>query len=316
MTDIINNKVFVTCWTYNQSCFIKDTMDGFCMQQTDFPFVCGIIDDASTDGEPECIQNYIEQNFETAENEYYQYDETEDYRRVFSQHKLNKNCFFVVVYLKYNHHQLKKSKSQYVSDWYKGAIYQALCEGDDYWINPLKLQKQVDFMDSHPKHSLCFCAHKVMYPSGETKDVLRYEDNKEECSMQDVILGGGEYMATNSMLYRTSMYVPYTIWVNNCPVGDLPMMLSLANNGLVGYLADLMCVYRKSTAGSWTQRMASNKKKRRQHHHAILKMWSQFDKYSNYQYHDVIVKKKRNNMKAYLKGEVFCVLSTLKNKFF
>ena len=58
-------KVFVYCNTFNQTSYIKDTMDGFCMQQTNFPFVCMIMDDASTDGEPEVIKQYLNDNFDT-----------------------------------------------------------------------------------------------------------------------------------------------------------------------------------------------------------------------------------------------------------
>lgn len=303
--------VFVSCMTYNQRLYIKETLDGFCMQQTKFPFVCCIMDDASNDGEQEVIKQYLEEHFDDANS--ITPNETDDYFQVFVQHKANKNCFFVVFYFKYNHHQIKKSKLNYILEWRNKSKYSATCEGDDYWIDPMKLQKQVDFMETHPNHSLCFCAHRELFPSGETKDVFRYEDNKEECSMRDIILGGGGYMATNSMLYRNSMYVPYSTWVKNCPVGDLPLMLTLAHKGLVGYLADVMCVYRRAAKGSWTQKMASDIKNRRIHHYAILDMWDQFDKYSNYQYHNIIAKKKRINKNAHRKDVLRTIILKAKS---
>ena len=59
----IKFKVCVRCMTYNHSAFIEDAMNGFCMQRTNFPFVCIIVDDASTDSEQEVIKNYLQKNF-------------------------------------------------------------------------------------------------------------------------------------------------------------------------------------------------------------------------------------------------------------
>lgn len=300
MNDLLFD-VFVECYTYNQAIYIKDALDGFCMQQTGFPFLCAIIDDASNDDTPSMIQNYIDCNFESKESEYYHYDETEDYIRVLTRHKNNRNCFFVVIFLKYNHYQIKKSKAPYIAEWENKTKYIAICEGDDYWINPLKLQKQFAFMEIHPQHSLCFCAHKTLSPSGETKDVYRYVNNMEECQMKDIILGGGGFMSTNSMFYRRNMYDHYSIWADGCPVGDLPAMLTLATRGFVGYIADVMCVYRVSSQGSWSSRMASNKRIKKMHYHAIVRMWHRFDKWTNFQYHSIIMKKIRRNRKNFVR---------------
>ena len=93
--------VYVSCKTYNQSSFIKDALNGFCIQKTAFPFVCAIIDDASTDGEPKVIRDYLYMHFALDDVSTVRRDETDDYSRVFVQHKENKNCFFVIVCLKY-----------------------------------------------------------------------------------------------------------------------------------------------------------------------------------------------------------------------
>ena len=306
--------VYVSCATYNQSSYIEEALDGFCIQQTDFPFVCGIIDDASTDGEAEVIQKYMEEHFDLNDAEVTRHEETEDFVRIFAQHKINKNCYFVVVYLKHNHYQIKKSKLPYVCEWRDVAKYIALCEGDDYWIDPLKLQKQVDFMEAHPTHSLCFCANQRLLPSGEIIIDKRYNSNVEICPMKDIILGGGGYMATNSMFYRQSMYVPYTTWATNCPIGDAPLMLTLAHNGFVGYLADVMCVYRIAAIESWSSRMASNTTLRRNHHRAILKMWKQFDEWTGGQYCHIINKKIWINRKHRVSDELHALKNKLVNR--
>lgn len=290
--------VYVNCITYNQSAYIEDAMNGFCMQETSFPFVCGIIDDASTDGEPELIRQYFEKNFDLENDKIVCRSETDDFSLLFAQHKINTNCFFVAVFLKYNHYR-KKSKEPYVSKWKDTAKYVAFCEGDDYWVDPLKLHKQVAFMEAHPGHSLCFCAHQLLLSTGEKKIDQRYPHDIEVCPMTDIIMGGGSYMSTNSMLYRNSLYIPYQTWAIGCPIGDLPTMLSLAHNGNVGYLSDVMCVYRYGAVNSWTSVMASSYRSRRNHYLAIKRMWWQFDKWSDHHYHNVIIKKIRNNRNGY-----------------
>lgn len=149
-------KVNVSCMTFNHAGFIRDAMDGFCMQQTDFPFVCTIVDDASTDGEQEVISAYLNEHFDLGDINTVQREETNDYTSVFARHKTNPNCYFAVYYLKENHYSKKRSKRPYLQPWRESAEYIALCEGDDYWTDPLKLQKQVDFLDSHPDYSIVF----------------------------------------------------------------------------------------------------------------------------------------------------------------
>ena len=167
-----NFLVRVSCMTYNQAHYIVDAMNGFCMQETSFPFVCTIVDDASTDGEQEVIQDYLNKYFILDGNEDYHHNETEDYVRFFARHKTNSNCYFVVVYLKYNHYSIKKPKAPYFKEW-TNTKYVACCEGDDYWIDSKKLQMQVDFMESHPDYSLC--CHRI-YKYDENLNKIE-EDN-------------------------------------------------------------------------------------------------------------------------------------------
>ena len=86
-----NMKLCVSCFTYNQSRYIVDAMNGFTMQQTSFPFVCIVMDDASTDGETEVIKKYINQHFEVVDNMEVKED-TDDYVMTLVRHKKNQNC--------------------------------------------------------------------------------------------------------------------------------------------------------------------------------------------------------------------------------
>lgn len=154
------------CATYNHSPYITDAMNGFVMQKTDFPFVCTIMDDASTDGEQEVIKKYM-QNFFDLQDSSVAYERDTDYGHLtFAQHKTNKNCFFAIILLKENHYSQRKNKAPYLTEW-MDTKYIALCEGDDYWTDPLKLQKQVDFLEKHEECSLCCHRYKIYSEADE-----------------------------------------------------------------------------------------------------------------------------------------------------
>ena len=294
----IEFKVWVRCITYNHALYIIEALDGFCMQQTDFPYVCTIYDDASTDGEQEVIRAYLQEHFNLEDKEVTRYDETDDYTMVFAQHKDNKNCFFAVYYLKYNHYRVKKSKAPYLREW-SYIKYEAICEGDDYWTHPKKLQRQVDFLDSHPEHSLCFHANYSLYKDNRKNAYYPYRKDVEVCPMKDIILSGGNFMATASMVFVAKLASGYRTWSKSIKVGDGPLMLTLAERGRVGYINEVMCCYRVAAEGSWTQRILMDKKKKNEHHKQTLQSWYDYDKWTNHKYHALIKRKIMKNKLHY-----------------
>ena len=168
-------EVTVSCMTYNQSKYITDAMNGFTMQQTDFPFVCTIVDDASTDGEQEVIRKYVEENFDFSEGSAAYSKETDYAFITYAQHKTNKNCYFAVLYLKENHYSQKKDKSPYLKEWRDGVEYMAFCEGDDYWIVPDKLQVQYDILENNPNYSFVYTGFNVVNQEGEVLKGHKFE---------------------------------------------------------------------------------------------------------------------------------------------
>ena len=252
-------KVCIRCYTYNQSQYIEDAMNGFVMQETDFPFVATIVDDASTDETPQVITNYLQRLFNLDDSSV-AFQEENDYGTVFfAQHKTNLNCFFAVVLLKENHHSKRKSKRQYLSRWINEVPFIALCEGDDYWTDSLKLQKQVDYLDAHPDCMLCVhCSQwrigDGFYPGGcqntEPKDF----------PVEDLILYGGLHFATASFFYRVELDNEKPEWRRKAGVGDFPLEILAGLLGKVHYLPDIMCVYRYQAKGSWSdnQQMSEN----------------------------------------------------------
>lgn len=242
--------------TYNHAPYIEDAMNGFCMQQTTFPFVAIIVDDASTDGEQEVIRRYLDAHFDFSEDGVARQWETDDAHFIYAQHLEIKNCFFAVVLLKYNFRQAKKAKSPLMKDWTNNK-YVALCEGDDYWISSEKLQTQIDFMENNPDYSLC--AHAVNYiENGFISKNDRRLDKEGDLSLQDLIVRGGDYLATASLVCRSKLLTPVLPFRKMAKVSDYPLVLQLSISGKVHYFPQIWGHYRYRTPGSWTQQQRLN----------------------------------------------------------
>lgn len=290
--------VRVNCTTFNHSKYIREALDSFCMQETSFPFVCTIIDDASTDGEQEILKSYLQEHFDMDNKEVVREEEYDTHTLIYAQHQENKNCFFAVILLKYNHYSIKKPKHPYAEEW-KTSTYCASCEGDDFWTSPHKLQRQVNYMESHPNHSLCFHANYSLNSNGEKRKHIPYKKDVEVLPMSDIILGGGSLMATNSMLYLQQLYLKKADWAKGCPVGDTPTMLTLAEKGKVGYINEIMSCYRVAAEGSWTQRVLYDKKQSKEHYKKTQLVWKKFDEWTNYKYHKIVKRKILKNKITY-----------------
>ena len=245
-------KLRISCNTYNHASYIEDAMNGFCMQKTNFPFLAIIIDDASSDGEASVIRKYLDDNFDMS---HVQQEENEDAVIIAAIHKKNSNCHFLVVLLKYNFYSIKKAKSPLIKGWYEYVPYIAMCEGDDYWTDPHKLQMQVDFLDSHPDYSMVCCRAKMYSMKQKTfrlKDnFCRYGDG--DLDPKDVIRRGGYYIPTCSLIYRLKMTgKDYPDYCRNSPVGDYPLQIWLAMKGKVYYFDAPMAVYRVDNPSAWS----------------------------------------------------------------
>ena len=245
--------VSVRCISYNHASYIEDCMNGFTMQETNFPYVCVIDDDASTDGEPEVITNYLAEHFDIDDKDVVRREDTNDYRMIFAQHKTNKNCFFAVYFLKYNHYSIRKSRDSYVSRFVDGTKYMAICEGDDYWTDSQKLQKQVNFMESHPDFSMT-CNRTKLFSQRRIKFVgENYCYKKSRCvDVKDVIRRGGLFISTCSILFRqTIMSGGLPDYMTKCHVGDYSLQILAAMKGKVYYFNEVMSVYRVDNSNSW-----------------------------------------------------------------
>ena len=242
----IEAKVAISCITYNQSAYITDALNGFAMQQTDFPFVAVVIDDASTDGEQEVIKAYVDEHYDYSKENGYKEWETEDAFWTFARHKENENCHIVAVCLKRNLFKEPEKKKAVVKDW-MDAQYIAICEGDDYWTDPLKLQKQVSFLESHPDFSMCFHGAEVRVensPDSEQKNGTNYS-RIEDREYESTEFVSGWLVPTASILYRPEYVNQFEVkHPERFAFGDIVLVLKCSHTGKVFGMSDMMSVYR------------------------------------------------------------------------
>lgn len=242
--------VCVRCFTYNQSKFIVDAMNGFALQQTNYPYVCCIIDDASTDGEQDVIKKYLLDNFDIDNKAAICNQDKDDYILSFAQHNTNKNCYFAVLFLKTNHYSIKRPKMQYLEDWINKSKYCALCEGDDYWIDAHKLQRQVDLLESDNDCSLCYHACKNVYDDNfKEKQSNICESVPEHLTYKDFL--PGYPFQTASVLYRASLHNSQ-LYKMVYSTGGMSSAIFFITIGQFGYFRgfnEQMSVYRRNAGG-------------------------------------------------------------------
>lgn len=240
--------VDVRCMTYNHVSYIMDAMNGFCMQQTSFPFVCTIFDDYSTDGEQEIIKQYLKENFDLKNQSIVRNEETEDYVLTFARHKTNHNCFFAVYYLKYNHYSIgkKAQKLDYIKEWTDQVKFIALCEGDDYWTDSNKLQKQVDYMESHPECGLIYTDFCVFHQNTQEmeRDMIKTGRRPQIKSFEEHLCKAA-YIAPPSWLYRIDSKAVEEHKKNIGFIdGSFSLALEFFKHSEVFFMEDTTCVYR------------------------------------------------------------------------
>ena len=214
--------------TYNHEKFVADALEGFLMQITDFPFEVLIHDDASTDKTAEIIREYVK-SYPSIIHPIY---ETEN-----QYSKKDGSLARIVKMMSDN------SKSQYM----------ALCEGDDYWTDPYKLQKQVDYLQKHPDCSICITNGMAYNCKTDSFSELFVGKEAETSKISQIITLDNAYILsfppTASYVYVRSKF-NFDSNVPRCPSGDLRTRLMLMTEGYCFYLSDKTCVYRTNVENS------------------------------------------------------------------
>jgi len=252
-----NIQVSIICNTYNHEAYIRDALDGFLMQKTNFAFEILVHDDASTDHTAEIIREYEAKYPELIKPIY----QTENQ---YSQKKLISVEF-----------QLPRVRGNYI----------AFCEGDDYWTDENKLQKQVDAMEAHPEVDICaHSASMVLANTGRNMQVLAPRDTDAIIPVEQVIAGGGGFVATASLMYRSTMIEQ----CNKIMALDYAWQIYGSIRGGMLFLKDNMACYRYMTPGSWSRRVASVKDKSVQFQYKLVAMLRKLDEDTAHVYKDTI----------------------------
>lgn len=219
-------KLTVHCITYNHEKFIAQALDGFVSQKTDFPFQVIVSDDHSTDSTSDIIREYALR-----------------FPEIIKPVLLEKNVGIWENFVQTS----DRIHTQYV----------AMCEGDDYWIDERKLQKQVDFLDSHPECSICFHPVRMEYDDSRPSSVfpeVAHRFSLGPSTLDDLL--GENFMQTNSVVYRWRFQnggcLRELLPKNIMPL-DYYLHLLHAELGGVGFIENTMGVYRVHSGGVWYQ---------------------------------------------------------------
>lgn len=268
MTDII--EVSAYCLAYNHEKYIRDALEGFVKQRTNFKFEVFVHDDASEDHTADIIREYAEA-----------------YPDIIKP-----------IYQKENQHSKGiKIVSTYIYPKMKGK-YIAICEGDDYWCDAYKLQRQVDFLNSHPSYSAC--VHNTLQINCRTgkKSLISSRNEDSDLRVEDILQKGNGQFQLSSLVYRKEyFYRPEAFCAQG--FGDYPLSIYLSIVGKIRFLKETMSIYRLFSNGSWTSRTYQNGDTSvvATHYAEVNKMLNAVNVYSGGKYHNTIVDvMKRNEM--------------------
>jgi glycosyltransferase involved in cell wall biosynthesis len=218
--------VSIHCKTYMHEPYIRQAIEGFLMQETTFKVEILIHDDASTDNTAKIIREY--------ESKY--------------PHLIK------ATYQVENQYRKNPKTEKYVKPYPFTGKYRAHCEGDDYWIDSLKLQKQVDILERHPNLVACFTNAKIKREDGSRGRAYRYSLKAKNRIFKpnEVIAKGGGFYPTASLVYRNSLLSNYAKMPKSNAAGDVRLASYLATKGAFFFLNEVTCVYRMHGGGVYT----------------------------------------------------------------
>lgn len=294
-----NSEVMVTvfCLTYNHEPYIQQALEGFCKQETDFTFEILVHDDASTDRTADIIREYVER-YPTIIRPFFESE---------NQYSQRKPVIPRILF--------PQARGKYL----------AWCEGDDFWTDPKKLQRQVEALEQNPGCVACFCnvtkidinGNNIGYMSSIEKTGIIKSDNY----LRYCLYPGGLRtlpFQLSGFVIRADIYARYTSktpeYRKYFDVGDIPLFLYCGVQGDIYYFKEEMSCYRTGNQYSITGTIHSSREQNRKHYEIEKKALLYFDEYTDRRFHeeaekgaslrDFIIYKKTHNIKEMLKPEM------------
>jgi len=215
-------KLNVCLITYNHESFIAQAIEGILMQNTNFSIKLIIGEDCSTDNTRIICEDY-EQKYP-------------DIIKLLPKEESNLGMMPNFI------RTLEACKRKYI----------ALCEGDDYWNDPLKLQKQVDFLETHTEYAICYHPIKILKNNEIVNDNITREVKSITTTKELAI---GNYIHTPSVVFRNNKFPN---WLKKCSIGDYPLHLYNSQFGKIMKLRDSMAVYRIHNSNTWANSCDQN----------------------------------------------------------
>ena len=206
--------------TYNHENYIKQAIESVLMQECDFDYELIVSNDKSPDDSDVIIEKMISEHPKANKIKYH-----------LQENNLGMMPNFIFT--------LAQAKSKYI----------ALCEGDDYWIDPLKLQKQVDFLEANNDYALC----------GHLVDVLNFDNSikkRKANNLQNEIIKQSDlptiHIPTLSAVFRNCLSIADLQYFRKVPYGDLILFALLGNYGKIIIMHEYMATYRQQLLGVWS----------------------------------------------------------------
>ena len=258
-------KVSVYCITYNHEKYIRDALEGIVKQKTNFRYEVFVHDDASTDNTQEIVKEYAKK-----------------YPGIIFPILQTENQYSQGIHI-FKTHILPKMNGEYI----------AICEGDDYWIDEYKIQKQVDFLDNNSEYSACVHNSLVLDLKKHESRLFNSAYEDYDLKIEHVLTEGGSDYQTASLMYRKKF--ADEIFYTKTPdffskakgFGDYPLAIYLTLSGKVRYFSEIMSAYRVGVCGSWSERV-KDRKKCHEVYNSIINMLLSVDEYTDYKYHMAI----------------------------
>lgn len=253
-------KVSIYCTVYNHSKYLRQCLDGFVNQKTNFKYEVIIHDDASTDDSANIIREY-EKAYPEIIKPIYQ-----------TENQYSKGVPIFKTYIK------PLIKGQYC----------ASCEGDDFWCDENKLQRQYDLMEAHPECDFCVCKVQAVSESGRILDktypnielnggILSSEEFLKVACHDYQFQTSSYFIRTNSKMEYLEINNSYKDAAKKAKVGDWPQLLYFGSRGSIAYIDDIMSCYRVNSIGSFGYNLIVGNK-RKDCYLKMIKMMECFNK--------------------------------------
>lgn len=260
--------VSVVMITYGHEKFIEQAINGVLMQECSFDFELIVANDCSPDNSDTIIQSIIDNHPKGSKLKYVRH---------------NKNIGMMPNFIS----ALQSATAKYI----------ALCEGDDYWTDPLKLQKQVDFLESNSEYSMSCHNAEIIYENSDKKPIIFSKNSVSyDISMQTIVEKW--VIPTASIVFRRENVANLPDWFNKIYSGDFSLALLLRHSGKIRFFNDIMSVYRIDFSGSSASATYGKRGVFVFNQHILLLDY--FNKYTTFKY-AIIIEKRISQIKNELR---------------